>query len=228
MGREGNEDTHYSRRRQGQNSPRWAGPSVGKRIPTLVAQTETEFPTTCGSRPAVNRLGVHFVSQGVSVMTDISFEDLFRQQYPLLVAVGVAALGRVDVARDLAQETMARAHVNWDKVEAADVPEAWLRRVMNNLVTDQLRRQRVEQRAFQRLASRPPPEVTMTTPLLRMKDLLAVLPERQRQVVALTYVGDLSVAEVAAALDIAPGTVKASLWKARRRLEKHLRDERST
>ena len=61
-----------------------------------------------------------------------------------------------------------------------------------------------------------------------MDELLAVLPERQRLVVALTYVGDLSVAEVAAALDIAPGTVKASLWKARRNLEKHLNDERNS
>ena len=67
----------------------------------------------------------------------------------------------------------------------------------------------------------------MTMSLTRMEELLAVLPARQRLVVALTYVCDLPVADVAAALDIAPGTVKASLWKARRTLEKHLNDERS-
>jgi len=161
-------------------------------------------------------------------MAELSFEDLFRQQYPLLVAVGVAVLGRVDVARDLAQETMARAHANWPTVAAVDVPEAWLRRVMNNLVTDHLRRQRVEQRALERLVSRPVPESTVTMSVTRMDELLAVLPERQRLVVALTYVCDLSVADVAAVLEIAPGTVKASLWKARRNLEKHLNDERSS
>ncbi len=165
---------------------------------------------------------------GVGVMTEVSFEDLFRQQYPLLVAVGVAVVGRVDVARDLAQETMARAHANWPTVIAVDVPEAWLRRVMNNLVIDHLRREQVEQRALERLERRPVPESTVTTSLTRMDELLAVLPERQRLIVALTYVCDLSVADVAAALDIAPGTVKASLWKARRTLEKHLNDEEST
>jgi RNA polymerase sigma factor (sigma-70 family) len=164
----------------------------------------------------------------VGVVVELSFEGLFRQQYPLLVAVGVAVLGRVDVARDLAQETMARAHANWATVTAADVPEAWLRRVMNNLVIDHLRRQRVEQRALERLESQPVPVSTVTTSRTSMDELLAVLPERQRLVVALTYVGDLSVAEVAVALDIAPGTVKASLWKARRNLEKHLNDEEST
>lgn len=165
---------------------------------------------------------------GVGVMTEMSFEDLFRQQYPLLVAVGVAVVGRVDVARDLAQETMARAHANWATVIAVDVPEAWLRRVMNNLVIDHLRREQVEQRALERLERRPVPESTVMTSLTRMDELLAVLPERQRLIVALTYVCDLSVADVAAALDIAPGTVKASLWKARRTLEKHLNDEEST
>ena len=169
-----------------------------------------------------------FVIQGVGVMMELSFEDLFRQQYPLLVAVGVAVLGRVDVARDLAQETLARAYANWETVAAVDVPEAWLRRVMNNLVTDHLRRQRVEQRALERLESRPVPESTVTVSLTRMAELLAVLPERQRLVVALTYVGDLSIADVAAALDIAPGTVKASLWKARRNLETHLNNEKSS
>ena len=161
-------------------------------------------------------------------MTELSFEDLFRQQYPLLVAVGVAVVGRVDVARDLAQETMARAHANWATVAAVDVPEAWLRRVMNNLVIDHLRREQVEQRALERFERRPVPESAVTTSLTRMDELLAVLPERQRLVVALTYVCDLSVGDVAAALDIAPGTVKASLWKARRTLEKHLNDEESS
>jgi predicted RNA polymerase sigma factor len=60
-------------------------------------------------------------------MAGSSFEKLFREQSPSLVAVGVAVLGTADVARDLAQETMARAHANWETVAGADVPEAWPR-----------------------------------------------------------------------------------------------------
>lgn len=80
---------------------------------------------------------------------------------------------------------------------------------------------------MERLERRPLPESTVSTSSTRMDELLALLPERQRLVVALTYVCDLAVADVAAALDISPGTVKASLWKARRTLEKHLNDEES-
>jgi RNA polymerase sigma factor (sigma-70 family) len=162
---------------------------------------------------------------GVKVMAGLSFEELFREQYPALVAVGVSVLGSADTARDLAQETMARAHANWATVAAADVPEAWLRRVMNNLLVDHLRRRQVEERALQRVANRPPVEPMVHGSATQMAEMLAVLPERQRLVVALTYVADLSVADVAAALGIAPGTVKASLWKARRTLEKHLNEE---
>ena len=37
------------------------------------------------------------------------------------------------------------------------------------------------------------------------------LPDRQRQVIALHYVEDLPVADIAALLEIAPGTVKSTL-----------------
>ncbi len=47
---------------------------------------------------------------------------------------------------------------------------------------------------------------------------MAALPDRQRQVIALRYVDDLTVADIATALDIAAGTVKSTLHDARRAL----------
>lgn len=48
------------------------------------------------------------------------------------------------------------------------------------------------------------------------------LPRRQAQVVALHYVDDRSVAEIAAVLDLAEGTVKATLHQARQALARAL------
>ena len=48
------------------------------------------------------------------------------------------------------------------------------------------------------------------------------LPTRQAQAIALHYVEDMSVAEVAAVLDIADGTVKALLHQGRERLRRQL------
>lgn len=47
---------------------------------------------------------------------------------------------------------------------------------------------------------------------------LGRLPRQQRAVVALFYVSDLSIAEIASLLEVAPGTVKSHLHDARRAL----------
>jgi RNA polymerase sigma factor (sigma-70 family) len=160
----------------------------------------------------------------VQVRADVSFEELFRDQYPRLVAFGLSMTGSVEVSRDLAQETMARAHQRWAVVVESDVPEAWLRRVMKNLVVDHLRRRQVETGALERLSSRPESKPGVGGDS-RLAELLAVLPERQRLVAALVYGSDLSIDDVAAALGIAPGTVKATLWQARRSIRRRLEQE---
>jgi RNA polymerase sigma-70 factor, ECF subfamily len=161
------------------------------------------------------------VFEGVGVTLESDFEQLFRSQFERLVALGVAMTGNMEIARDLAQETMARAFRHWDTVSAADSREAWLRRVMTNLLIDRARRSRVESSATQRLAARPPGSAEQA-PVSRMAELLRVLPERQRAVVVLYYVDDLPISGIADTLGIATGTVKALLWKARRTLERHL------
>lgn len=155
------------------------------------------------------------------VATGLDFERMFRAEYPRLVALGVAMTGSTEVARDLAQETMARAYAHFDTVAAAGAPSAWLRRVMSNLLIDHHRRRGSERVALDRIARRPVAEASMPSES-RFHELLAVLPERQRAVVALYYADDLSIEEIAEVLDVAQGTVKALLWKARRRLEQYL------
>ena len=53
-----------------------------------------------------------------------------------------------------------------------------------------------------------------------IRSVLAGLPERQREVVALRYFEELSVEETAKAMDCAPGTVKATLHQALRAIRR--------
>lgn len=62
----------------------------------------------------------------------------------------------------------------------------------------------------------------------RVRDAVLRLPEPQREVLLLRCVDDLSVAEVAAALGIAQGTVKSRLYHAVRGLRAMLGDAEST
>lgn len=58
--------------------------------------------------------------------------------------------------------------------------------------------------------------------LTRVRDAIATLPAKQRAAMALFYTEDLSVAEIAIALDVPPGTVKTRLMHARRNVRAQL------
>jgi RNA polymerase sigma-70 factor (ECF subfamily) len=149
------------------------------------------------------------------------YAAFYRRELRSLVALA-AAIGGADRAEELAQEAMLRAHQEWDRISRYERPGAWVRRVTINLATSSRRRRRTEALALQRVGSRrtldvPPPEVEAFWSLVR------TLPDRQRAAVALHYLDDLSVADIADAMGCAEGTAKAHLHKGRLALAAHLR-----
>ena len=66
----------------------------------------------------------------------------------------------------------------------------------------------------------------LTDELLDLRRAIDALPERMGLVVSLHYLAGLSVGEVAEALDIAPGTVKSTLYDARHKLQIELSEDR--
>ena len=145
------------------------------------------------------------------------FESAFRTHYPRLVRALTVLAGDPDTAADAVQDAFVKAHLKWRKVSRYDDPIGWVRRVAINRLHDGHRRNRRKRRAVERLAAQPRDHVELTEP----NDLgasLAALPRQQRAVVALYYVDGASVAEVAAALGLAEGTVKSHLHDARNRL----------
>jgi RNA polymerase sigma-70 factor (ECF subfamily) len=158
----------------------------------------------------------------VSVVAESDFDELFRTHYPRLVAIGVAMSGDEEVARELAQETMLRAHDRWSELVDFDQPGAWLRRVMTNLLIDHHRRRTAEHSALGRVTGRGSTVgadvADRSADAATWAALVEPLPLRQRAIIVLHYGDDRSVAEVAELLGISPGTVKSALSKARRRL----------
>ena len=149
----------------------------------------------------------------------MEFDELFREEYPKLVALGVSMSGDRETARELAQETMIRAHDHWDRLESYEAPQAWLRRVMSNLLIDHHRSRAAERVAVDRLRRRPAAGDEIPLPS-RWAELIAPLTPLQRVVATLYYGEDLSVDDVADTLDISAGTVKSTLSKVRRRLRR--------
>lgn len=153
-----------------------------------------------------------------------AFDDVFRADHRAIVALVWALSGSRAVAEELTQEAFLRAHVRWDKVGRYDNPGAWVRRVAINLATSQRRRLGAEERALGRIGNDPDESDVAAGIVAADRFWIAVrtLPKRQQAVVALHYLEDRSVADVAEVLDVAEGTVKAHLHKARAALADRL------
>jgi RNA polymerase sigma-70 factor, ECF subfamily len=149
-----------------------------------------------------------------------AFDAFFRREHPRLVALAAAIAGP-DQAEDVAQEALARAHARWGRVSRYDKPGAWARRVTVNLSLSARRRAGREGRALRRFAARPQPDVAAPE-----HDgfwaLVHRLPDRQAAAVALRYLEDLSITDIAAALGCAEGTAKAPPHPARTTLAAQL------
>lgn len=153
----------------------------------------------------------------------IEFDRFFREHYRRLIACGLAFTGDRERAVDAAQEALTRAFQSWTDVQHVQYPAAWLRRVLLNILVDEGRRDQRHAAAADRLAPIGTASMDDNGPLLAA---IRQLPERQRTAVVLHYLDDLPIKEVALAMNIADGTVKATLHSARAALNEKLRDDR--
>jgi RNA polymerase sigma-70 factor (ECF subfamily) len=157
----------------------------------------------------------------------LAFEDFYRDEYAAVVGLALALSGSRSGADDLAQEAFLAAHRNWQRIGWYDQPGAWVRRVVANLSVSAVRRRVAEAKALARVAAfgerTVVPDLAAGDP--EFWAAVRSLPRRQAQVVALFYLEDRAIADVAAILDMSPGTVKRHLHDGRRTLAHRLQEE---
>lgn len=139
--------------------------------------------------------------------------DVFRAVY--------AATGTRAGAEDAVAEAYARAFAHWATVAAHPNPTAWVLRTALNVQRSLWRRLRREA-----LTGSPPEPAAgeAGSSLLdrQIRAAVQALPRRQREVVALRLLADLSADETAALLGLAPATVHVHLHRALGQLRRHL------
>src|ERR1022692_2468781 len=150
-----------------------------------------------------------------------SFDEFYSNAAARLVRHGYALTGDMAEAQDIAQEAFARAWQRWSAVRDCDSPEAWVRRVATNLAASRWRRIRVARAAAGQPAQQQATEVSTDT--VALVSGLRTLPERQRTVLVLHYMCDLSVDEIAAELGCPSGSVKSWLSRGRTALAEAVR-----
>jgi RNA polymerase sigma-70 factor (sigma-E family) len=146
-----------------------------------------------------------------------SFELAFDGLYRLAFRVAFRILGDRGDAEDVAQEALARALLRWSRLH--EHPEGWVTRVASNLAID---RRRKRHRHSQIPVG---PIGVLDEHDAEREDLVRALrrlPRRQREVVVMRYLADMSESEAAAALGCSVGTVKTHASRGLAALRRHL------
>jgi RNA polymerase sigma-70 factor, ECF subfamily len=148
------------------------------------------------------------------------FDAFYAAHFTSLTTQLYAYFGDRHEAQDVVQEAFCRALSRWKHISGYDDPVAWVRRVAWNLATSHVRRAKVAAAFRRRHREEPAPEPSPDR--VALAAALRTLPAKQRQAVVRHYLGDQSVAEVAAAMGVAEGTVKSWLHRARAALAEQL------
>jgi RNA polymerase sigma factor (sigma-70 family) len=149
--------------------------------------------------------------------TTESFDDFFRREQPRAAKLAWLLTRSASDADEIAQEAMVSVHRRFAEL---DSPAAYLTRVVVNQCRRWHTSGAARLRLIQTLATTVETHVRAADEYLL--DAIHALPYRQRVVVIARYWGDWSEAEIAAALDCRPGTVKSLASRALTRLRSEL------
>jgi RNA polymerase sigma factor (sigma-70 family) len=150
---------------------------------------------------------------------------LVARWHPRLLRHAWRLLGDADRARDLVQEAWTDIVRGLARLDDLAAFPAWAYRITTRRCQRAQRRERnapiaFDDDALEAAVQASPVDVIDdgVVDLQAVHAAIATLPPPQRAALALFYLDDLSVAEIAIATDVAPGTVKTRLMHARRKL----------
>ena len=170
-----------------------------------------------------------------------AFSALYEQTHLVLYRSVRSMVRDEDLAWDVLQDSYLRAYQSLDKLEADEAFLPWLRRIAVNEAARQTAKrlplsfsdlaggdegEEDREPVIPDLRIESQPELALdrkeTSRLVR--EILAGLPEQQQLIVGMHYYEDMPIKEIAELLNLAPGTVKAQLFKGRRHVETRVRD----
>jgi RNA polymerase sigma-70 factor (sigma-E family) len=148
---------------------------------------------------------------------DRAVTALYTAHYRSLVRLAALLVRDVATAEEVVQDSFVAMHGGWRRLRDSDKALSYLRQSVVNRSRSVLRHRVV----VDRNAPKPPPDEpsaehgAMT--LLERSAVVAALrtlPPRQREALVLRYYGDLSEAQIAAAMGISKGAVKSHTARA--------------
>lgn len=202
-------------------------------LPIGRAEPAAPDPGAAPSRPDLPRLlPDHPGLDLTDVEREVALTRLFDAHHAQLVRLAVL-LGAGQDAEDLVAEAFCELHRRWYRLRSPEAASAYLRSVVCNLARMRLRHLDVVRRHAERTdgQERELVESAESAAVLRedqreVVDALAHLPARQREALVLRYWLGLRETEIAAAMGISAGAVKAHTSRGMAALTRRLRSSR--
>ncbi|GIH07651.1 RNA polymerase sigma24 factor [Rhizocola hellebori] len=157
-------------------------------------------------------------------MKDAEYTDFVSARLESLRRLAFLLCGDAHRADDLVQQAITKLYVRWRKLADVANLDQYLRTILLREFIDERRRSW----AKVRLVAQAPEAAARSDDAAARLDLRAALlqlPKRQRAVVVLRFLSDLSVDDTAAALGCSAGTVKSQTADGLAKLRRLLGDE---
>jgi len=159
-------------------------------------------------------------------------EELFAKHHGEIYAYLIRMIRDPELAADLTQDAFVKAYRAYDSLEKPENARAWLYQIAHRVALDHIRRQKIvrflpwtgESRGAVPSAEHLVMESHLSGDLQRA---LERIPERQRAVLLLADLHDLTGLELAAALGVSHVAARALLTRARESLRQALALERA-
>jgi RNA polymerase sigma-70 factor (ECF subfamily) len=151
----------------------------------------------------------------------VAGERVVTEQYPRIYRLLRHLTGAVEVAEDLTQQTFLKAWQALASFRGEASLGTWLHRIAYHEYTHWLRARR-EHAPLEEAGDLPDRQAERGLEALLLQDALDRLSPEHREAFLLYHVQGLSVPEVAAVMEVPPGTVKSRLFHARQRLRELL------
>jgi RNA polymerase sigma-70 factor (family 1) len=157
---------------------------------------------------------------------EAAFRGLFEVHAPRLLAMATRITGSAAVADDLVQDTFLKIWLTRDQLTEVTHPAAWIKKICFFLAVNYVRRQTIREKVMDAVTPGSGISVSEAIDFQQLLQLVnnAVqqLPVKQQQIYRLSREQGLSIAEIAAHMQLAVSTVKNLLVMALKSIRQSL------
>ncbi|GAB3451529.1 SigE family RNA polymerase sigma factor [Actinophytocola sediminis] len=139
---------------------------------------------------------------------DQEFTEFFSARFDWARRIAFALCGSWPEAEEIAQAAFVRMYPRWPRIRDTTV-DAYLRTVLTRVFFDSRRRGRAREQAFAELPDQAVAPDHSSDDRDAIHAALMTVPPRQRAVLVLRFIADMSVEQVATTLGCSTGNVKS-------------------